>query len=222
MEQSIKSEIDSIDKEIEALQKRKSQLQRASANETKSLDLDKLIESANARLIEALDNDYLKFAASKEGIVFEDELFELYLCDASGRKIMRHLSRASYTDNWIDRVIDNAESIYSIALVFIDSITYDSSYRDAISIKTTNENVIARVSLSEEDNLFDISVDDQLLSSTDQVIIGHNDCKDAWILVEGDNVKASFRCSIKAVEYKDIYNVLDNLDKAHAALTVYA
>lgn len=222
MDKSITSEIDSIDKEIEALQKRKSQLKSAAANETKSLDLDKLIESANAQLIAVLDNDYLKFAASKEGIVFKDELFELYLCDASGRKIMRHLSRASYTDNWIDRVIDNAKSIYSIALVFIDSITYDSSYRDAISIKTTKENVITRVSLSEDDNRFDVSVDDQLLSSADQVIIGCNDYPDAWILVEGDNVKTSFRCSIKAVEYADIYRVLDDLDKAYTALTVYA
>ena len=72
MEQSITSEIDSIDKEIEALQKRKSQLQSsAGADETKSLDLDKLIESANAQLIAVLDNDRLSFTASKEGRVFE-------------------------------------------------------------------------------------------------------------------------------------------------------
>lgn len=133
---------------------------------------------------------------------------------------MRHLSRASYTDNWIDRVISNAKSIYSIVLMFVDSIIYDSSYREAISIKTTKENVITRVSLSKNDNRFDVSVDDQLLSSTDQVIIGSNDYPGSWILVEGDNIKASFRCSIKAVEYEDIYRVLGNLDKAHAALAV--
>lgn len=86
MDKSITSEIDSIDKEIEALQKRKSQLQNAATNDAKLLNLDELIESANTRLIAASDNNYLKFAASKEGIVFEDELFELYLCDTSGRK----------------------------------------------------------------------------------------------------------------------------------------
>ena len=223
MEQSITSEIDSIDKEIEALQKRKSQLQKSATEDADFMNVDRLIKSANFQLADKLEKDYLSFAASKECRIFEDEVFEIRLFNSETQStIIRSLVGIHDAVKFITHILANAVAIDHIVSVLGDSIVDQSHMRDAIYVSTPNYSLTAKVSLSNETGRFDISIDDQLLSSADQVIISHNDCKDAWILVEGDNVKASFKCSIKDVEYEDIHSVLDDLDKAYVALTVYA
>ena len=220
MEQSIKSEIDSIDKEIEALQKRKSQLQSSAVGDTKSLDLDELIESANAQLVAKLGNDYLKFATSKEGIVSEDELFDICFCDSNGRKIIKRVVRFSYASNWIERVISNAKSIYSIVLEYAESIVYDSSYKESIVISTPKENLMARLNLSNEAGRFDISVETRLLNEDDEVIITHEKHPSVSIKVRGGIRFATFNYLRESVEYEDVYSALNDADDAYDSFTV--
>lgn len=221
MEQSIMSEIDSIDKEIEALQKRKSQLKSAVANETKSLDLDKLIESANAQLIAVLDNDRLSFNASKEGVIFEGDIFELRLYNAKTQSnVIRLIANTNNAVKFITRILANAVAIDHIVSVLGNSIIDDSLMRGAIYVSTPDNALVARVSLSNEAGRFDISIDNQLLNDDDEVIIVHDTHPSASIKVRDDISFATFNYLLGAVEYEDVYSVLKDADDAYDSFTV--
>ena len=224
MEQSITSEIDSIDKEIEALQRRKAQLQSSTAaDETKSLDLDKLIESANAQLIAVLDNDRLSFTASKEGVIFEGDIFELRLYNAKTRSnVIKLIVNKTNVVKFITRILANAVAIDHIVSVLGDSIVDDSLMRGAIYVLTPNNALVARVGLSNETGRFDISIDNQLLNDDDddEVIITHEKHPSASIKVRGDISFATFNYLLGAVEYEDVYSVLKDADDAYDSFTV--
>lgn len=221
MEQSITSEIDSIDKEIEALQKRKSQLKSAAANETKSLDLDKLIESANAHLITVLDNDRLSFNASKEGLIFEDDIFELRLYNAETQSnVIKLIANTNNAVKFITRILANAVAIDHIVSVLGNSIIDDSLMRGAIYVSTPDNALVARVSLSNEAGRFDVSVETRLLNDDDEVIITHEKHPSASIKVRGDIRFATFNYLRESVEYEDVYSVLNDADDAYDSFTV--
>lgn len=221
MEQSITSEIDSIDKEIEALQKRKSQLKSAAANETKSLDLDKLIESADAHLITVLDNNRLSFIASKEGIVFEDDIFELRLYNAETQSnVIKLIANTNNAVKFITRILANAVAIDRIVSVLGNSIIDDSLMRGAIYVSTPDNALVARVSLSNEAGRFDVSVETRLLNDDDEVIITHEKHPSASIKVRGDIRFATFNYLRESVEYEDVYSVLNDADDAYDSFTV--
>ena len=221
MEQSITSEIDSIDKEIEALQKRKSQLKSAAANETKSLDLDKLIESANAHLSTVLDNNRLSFVASKEGIVFEDDIFELRLYNAETQSnVIKLIANTNNAVKFITRILANAVAIDRIVSVLGNSIIDDSLMRGAIYVSTPDNALVARVSLSNEAGRFDVSVETRLLNDDDEVIITHEKHPSASIKVRGDIRFATFNYLRESVEYEDVYSVLNDADDAYDSFTV--
>lgn len=222
MEQSITSEIDSIDKEIEALQKRKSQLQSsAGADETKSLDLDKLIESANAQLIAVLDNDRLSFTASKEGRVFEGDIFTLRLYNSDARSnVIKLIVNTTNVVKFITRILANAVAIDHIVSVLGNSIIDDSLMRGAIYVLTPNNALVARVGLSNETGRFDVSVETRLLNDDDEVIITHEKHPSASIKVRGDIRFATFNYLRESVEYEDVYSVLNDADDAYDSFTV--
>lgn len=221
MEQSIKSEIDSIDKEIEALQKRKSQLKSAAANETKSLDLDKLIESTDAHLITVLDNNRLSFVASKEGIVFEDDIFELRLYNAETQSnVIKLIANTNNAVKFITRILANAVAIDHIVSVLGNSIIDDSLMRGAIYVSTPDNALVARVSLSNEAGRFDVSVETRLLNDDDEVIITHEKHPSASIKVRGDIRFATFNYLRESVEYEDVYSILNDADDAYDSFTV--
>ena len=216
MEQSIKSEIDSINKEIEALQKRKSQLKSAAANETKSLDLDKLIESANAHLSTVLDNNRLSFIASKEGIVFEDDIFELRLYDAKTQSnVIKLIANMNNAVKFITHILANAVAIDRIVSVLGNSIIDDSLMQGAIYVSTPDNALVARVSLSNEAGRFDVSVETRLLNDDDEVIITHEKHPSASIKVRGDISFATFNYLRESVEYEDVCGVLKDADDAY-------
>lgn len=221
MEQSITSEIDSIDKEIEALQKRKSQLKSAAANETKSLDLDKLIESADAHLITVLDNNRLSFIASKEGIALEDDVFELRLYNAETQSnVIKLIANTNNAVKFITRILANAVAIDHIVSVLGNSIIDDSLMRGAIYVSTPDNALVARVSLSNEAGRFDVSVETRLLNDDDEVIITHEKHPSASIKVRGDIRFATFNYLRESVEYEDVYSVLNDADDAYDSFTV--
>ena len=221
MDKSITSEIDSIDKEIEALQKRKSQLKSAAANETKSLDLDKLIESANDHLIAVLDNDRLSFNASKEGIALEDDVFELRLYNADTQSnVIKLIANTNNAVKFITRILANAVAIDHIVSVLGNSIIDDSLMRGAIYVSTPDNALVARVSLSNEAGRFDVSVETRLLNDDDEVIITHEKHPSASIKVRGDIRFATFNYLRESVEYEDVYSVLNDADDAYDSFTV--
>lgn len=221
MEQSITSEIDSIDKEIEALQKRKSQLKSAAANETKSLDLDKLIESADAHLITVLDNNRLSFIASKEGIALEDDVFELRLYNAEAQSnVIKLIANTNNAVKFITRILANAVAIDHIVSVLGNSIIDDSLMRGAIYVSTPDNALVARVSLSNEAGRFDVSVETRLLNDDDEVIITHEKHPSASIKVRGDIRFATFNYLRESVEYEDVYSVLNDADDAYDSFAV--
>lgn len=221
MDKSITSEIDSIDKEIEALQKRKSQLKSAAANETKSLDLDKLIESANDHLIAVLDNDRLSFNASKEGLIFEDDIFELRLYNADTQSnVIKLIANTNNAVKFITRILANAVAIDHIVSVLGNSIIDDSLMRGAIYVSTPDNALVARVSLSNEAGRFDVSVETRLLNDDDEVIITHEKHPSASIKVRGDIRFATFNYLRESVEYEDVYSVLNDADDAYDSFTV--
>lgn len=221
MDKSITSEIDSIDKEIEALQKRKSQLKSAAANETKSLDLDKLIESANDHLIAVLDNDRLSFNASKEGLIFEDDIFELRLYNADTQSnVIKLIANTNNAVKFITRILANAVAIDRIVSVLGNSIIDDSLMRGAIYVSTPDNALVARVSLSNEAGRFDVSVETRLLNDDDEVIITHEKHLSASIKVRGDIRFATFNYLRESVEYEDVCGVLKDADDAYDSFTV--
>lgn len=221
MDKSIKSEIDSIDEEIEALQKRKSQLKSAAANETKSLNLDKLIESANTHLSSVLDNDRLSFNASKEGRVFEGDIFTLRLCNTDMQSnVIKLIANTTNVVKFITRILANAVAIDHIVSVLGNSIIDDSLMRGAIYVSTPYNALIASVSLSNEADRFDVSVETRLLNDDDEVIIVHDKHPSASIKVRGDISYATFNYFIESVEYEDVYSVLNDADDAYASFTV--
>lgn len=221
MERSITSEIDSIDKEIEALQKRKSQLKSAAADETKSLNLDKLIESANAHLSTVLDNNRLSFVASKEGIVFEDDIFELRLYNAETQSnVIKLIANMNNAVKFITRILANAIAIDHIVSVLDNSIIDDSLMQGAIYVSTPNNALVARVSLSNEAGRFDVSVETRLLNDDDEVIITHEKHPSASIKVRGNIGFAAFNYLRESVEYEDVYSVLKDADDAYDSFTV--
>ena len=221
MEQSIKSEIDSVDKEIEALRQRKSQLQKSATEYADFINVDKLIKSANFQLADKLEKDYLSFTASKEGRVFEDEVFEIRLFNTETQStIIRSLVDMHDAVKFITRILANAVAIDHIVSVLGDSIIDDSRMRGAIYVLTPNNALVARVSLSNETGRFDISIDNQLLNDDDEVIIVHDTHPSASIKVRGDIRFATFNYLLGAVEYEDVYSVLKDADDAYDSFTV--
>lgn len=221
MDKSITSEIDSIDKEIEALQKRKSQLKSAAANEAKSLDLGKLIKSANAHLSAVLDNNRLSFIASKEGIVFEDDIFELRLYNAETQSnVIKLIANTTNVDGFITTILNGAVAIDHIVSVLGNSIIDDSLMRGAIYVSTPDNALVARVSLSNEAGRFDVSVETRLLNDDDEVIITHEKHPSTSIKVRGDIRFATFNYLRESVEYEDVYSVLNDADDAYDSFTV--
>lgn len=223
MEQSIKSEIDSIDKEIEALQQRKSQLQKSATEDADFINVDKLIKSANFQLADKLEKDYLSFTASKEGLIFEGGIFVLRLYNAETQSNVIKLNvNTTNVVKFITRILANAVAIDHIVSVLGDSIIDDSLMRGAIYVLTPNNALVARVSLSNETGRFDISIDNQLLNGDDddEVIITHEKHPSASIKVRGDISSATFNYLLGAVEYEDVYSVLKDADDAYDSFTV--
>lgn len=221
MDKSITSEIDSIDKEIEALQKRKSQLKSTAANETKSLNLDKLIESANAHLIAVLDNDRLSFTTSKEGLIFEDDIFVLRLYNADTQSnVIKLIANTTNVSRFINNILANAVAIDHIISVLGDSIIDDSLMRGAIYISTPDNELVARVGLSNEAGRFDVSVETRLVNDDYDVIITHEKHPSASIKVRGDISFATFNYLRESVEYEDVYSTLTDADDAYDSFTV--
>ena len=221
MEKSITSEIDSIDKEIEALQKRKFQLQKSATEDTDFMNVDRLIKSANFQLADKLEKDYLSFAASKEGRVFEDEVFEIRLFNAETQStIIRILVDMHDAVKFITRILANAVAIDHIVSVLGDSIVDQSHMRDAIYVSTPNYSLTAKVSLSNETGRFDVSAETRLLNDDDEVIITHEKHPSASIKVRGDISFATFNYLRESVEYEDVYSVLNDVDDAYDSFTV--
>ena len=221
MEQSIKSEIDSIDKEIEALQQRKSQLQKSATEDADFINVDKLIKSANFQLADKLEKDYLSFTASKEGRVFEGDIFALSLHNSETRSdVIKLIVNTTNVVKFITRILANAVAIDHIVSVLGDSIIDDSLMRGAIYVLTPNNALVARVSLSNETGRFDISIDKRLLNDDDEVIIVHDTHPSASIKVRGDIRFATFNFLLGAVEYEDVYSVLKDADDAYNSFTV--
>ena len=221
MEQSIKSEIDSIDKEIEALQQRKSQLQKSATEDADFINVDKLIKSANFQLADKLEKDYLSFTASKEGRVFEGDIFTLSLYNSETRSdVIKLIVNTTNVVKFITRILANAVAIDHIVSVLGDSIIDDSLMRGAIYVLTPNNALVARVSLSNETGRFDISIDKRLLNDDDEVIIVHDTHPSASIKVRGDIRFATFNFLLGAVEYEDVYSVLKDADDAYNSFTV--
>ena len=221
MEQSIKSEIDSIDKEIEALRQRKSQLQKSATEDADFINVDKLIKSANFQLADKLEKDYLSFTASKEGRVFEGDIFVLSLYNSETRSdVIKLIVNTTNVVKFITRILANAVAIDHIVSVLGDSIIDDSLMRGAIYVLTPNNALVARVSLSNETGRFDISIDKRLLNDDDEVIIVHDTHPSASIKVRGDIRFATFNFLLGAVEYEDVYSVLKDADDAYNSFTV--
>lgn len=222
MEQSITSEIDSIDKEIEALQKRKSQLQKSATEDADFMNVDRLIKSANFQLADKLEKDYLSFAASKEGRVFEDEVFEIRLFNTETQNtIIRSLVDMHDAVKFITRILANAVAIDHIISVLGDSIVDQSHMRDAIYVSTPNYSLTAKVSLSNETGRFDVSAETRLLNDNEKVIIVHAKHPNASIQVKGyDEMFVSFNYLCESVEYEDVYSILKDADDAYDSFTV--
>ena len=222
MAQSITSEIDSIDKEIEALQKKKSQLQKSATEDADFINVDRLIKSANFQLADKLEKDYLSFVASKESVVFEDEVFEIRLFNTKTQStIIRSLVDMHNAVKFITRMLANAVAIDYIVSVLGDSIIDESHMRDAIYVSTPDNALVTKVSLSNEAGRFNISIYDRLMSDDEKIIIVHDAHPNASMQVKGyADMFVSFKYSAESVEYEDVYSVLKDADDAYASFTV--
>lgn len=221
MDKSITSEIDSIDKEIEALRKRKSQLQKSATEDADFINVGRLIKSANFQLADKLEKDYLSFAASKEGVIFEGDIFELRLYNAKTQSnVIKLIANTNNAVKFITRILANAVAIDHIVSVLGNSIIDDSLMRGAIYVSTPDNALVARVSLSNEAGRFDVSVETRLLNDDDEVIITHEKHPSASIKVRGDIRFATFNYLRESVEYEDVYSVLNDADDAYDSFTV--
>lgn len=110
----------------------------------------------------------------------------------------------------VDRIFTNAVALAEINRKFGSMLKLDNSYRDSIRLMTP-KSVEVRLDLSEEDNKFDISVQEDLDIGADKLVIGSKELR-ASVEVDGLCLSAKFVYKKDCVEVDEIAEVIEEID----------
>lgn len=219
--------IESIDLQIKELQEQKRRLiEKQKVEEEKvSFDVSKIVTSANQRLHQILlhhgaeESDMLSIKCNENAIALEvSSLLSISLVNSSDQFLFFKVVSAANAHLFVDHILTNAIALAEINRKFGSMMKLDNSSRDSIRL-ITSKDVEVRLSLSDEDNRFDISVQDDLKVNADKLIIGNNDSR-ASVEVDGVCLSAKFVYKKDRVEVDEIDEVLEEIDSEFDKLVI--
>lgn len=211
--------IESIDLQIKELQEQKRRLieeERQLEKEADLIEVSSIVENANQRLYEilAVDGintfDVLSIRLNKSESVNVDSMISISLLNFFNQVLFSKVISVANIHLLVDRIFTNAVALAEINRKFGSMLKLDNSYRDSIRLMTP-KSVEVRLDLSEEDNKFDISVQEDLDISADKLVIGSKDLR-ASVEVDGLCLSAKFVYKKDCVEVDEIAEVIEEID----------
>ena len=211
--------IESIDLQIKELQEQKRRLieeERQLEKEADLIEVSSIVEDANQRLYEilAVDGintfDVLSIRLNKSESVNVDSMISISLLNFFNQVLFSKVISVANIHLLVDRIFTNAVALAEINRKFGSMLKLDNSYRDSIRLMTP-KSVEVRLDLSEEDNKFDISVQEDLDISADKLVIGSKDLG-ASVEVDGLCLSAKFVYKKDCVEVDEIAEVIEEID----------
>lgn len=211
--------IESIDLQIKELQEQKRRLieeERQLEKEADLIEVSSIVEDANQRLYEilAVDGintfDVLSIRLNKSESVNVDSMISISLLNFFNQVLFSKVISVANIHLLVDRIFTNAVALAEINRKFGSMLKLDNSYRDSIRLMTP-KSVEVRLDLSEEDNKFDISVQEDLDINADKLVIGSKDLR-ASVEVDGLCLSAKFVYKKDCVEVDEIAEVIEEID----------
>ena len=211
--------IESIDLQIKELQEQKRHLieeDRQLEKEADLIEVSSIVEDANQRLYEilAVDGintfDVLSIRLNKSESVNVDSMISISLLNFFNQVLFSKVISIANIHLLVDRIFTNAVALAEINRKFGSMLKLDNSYQDSIRLMTP-KSVEVRLDLSEEDNKFDISVQEDLDISADKLVIGSKELR-ASVEVDGLCLSAKFVYKKDRVEVDEIAEVIEEID----------
>lgn len=218
--------IESIDLQIKELQEQKRRLieEQKAEEETRTFDVVSIVDAANQRLHEILlrhrveESDMISIKCNENALVLTGSRLAIALVNSSDQVLFSKIISAANIHLFVDHILTNAVALAEINRKFGCMMKLDNSSRDSIRL-ITSKDVEVRLSLSEEDNRFDISVQDDLKVNADKLIIGNNDSR-ASVEVDGVRLSAKFVYKKDRVEVDEIAEVIEEIDSEFDKLVI--
>lgn len=210
--------IESIDFQIKKLQEQKRRLlEEQKAEEDKvSFDVGEIVTSANQRLHQILlhhgaeEADQLSIKSNKNDLVLDRSLLSISLVNSSDQVLFSKIISVDNIHLFVDRILTNAVALAEVNRKFVSMMKIDDSYHDSIRLMTS-KSIEVGLSLSSEDNKFNISVENDLKINANKTVISNKDSK-AYIELEGVCLSAKFVYEKDFVEVDEIAEVLEEID----------
>ena len=211
--------IESIDLQIKELQEQKRKLieKQKAEEETRTFNIVSIVDAANQRLHEILlhhgaeEADQLSINCNKNALALDaSSLLSISLVNSSDQFLFFKVVSVANVHLFVDRILTNAVALAEINRKFGSMMKLDNSSRDSIRL-ITSKDVEVRLLLSDEDNKFDISVQDDLSVSADKLIVGSKESR-ASVEVDGVCLSARFIYKKDRVEVNEIAEVLEEID----------
>lgn len=218
--------IESIDLQIKELQEQKRRLiEKQKAEEEKvSFDVSKIVTSANQRMHEILlhhgaeEADQLLIKSNKNDLVLDGSLLAISLVNSSDQILFSKIISVANVHLFVDHILTNAVALAEVNRKFGSMMKIDDSYHDSIRL-ITSKSVEVGLSLSSEDNKFNISAENDLKINADKIVISNKDSK-AYIELEGVCLSAKFVYKNGFVEVDEITEVLEEIDSEFDELVI--
>lgn len=219
--------IEEIDLQIKELQEQKRRLieeERQLEKEADLIDVSSIVENANQRLYEILvadridTFDTLSIRSNKFESVNVNSMISISLLDFFNQVLFTRVISVANIHLFVDHILTNAVALAEINRKFGSMMKIDDSYHDSIRLMTS-KSVEVRLSLSDEDNKFDISVQDDLKINADKTVIGSKESR-ASVEVDGVCLSAKFIYNKDRVGVDEIAEVLEEIDSEFDKLVI--
>lgn len=218
--------IESIDLQIKELQEQKRRLieKRKAEEEKVSFDVSKIVTSASQRMHEILlhhgaeEADQLSIKSNKNDLVLSGSLLAISLVNSSNQILFTRVIGAANIHLFIDRILTNAVALAEVNRKFGSMMKLDDSYHDSIRLMTS-KSIEVGLSLSSEDNKFNISVENDLKINADKTVIGSKESR-ASVEVDGVCLSAKFIYNKDRVGVDEIAEVLEEIDSEFDNLVI--
>lgn len=218
--------IEEIDLQIKELQEQRRQLiEKQQAEEEKVLfDVTKIVAAANERLHQILlhhgaeESDMLSIKSNRNGLLDVNSMLSISLTNSSNQILFTRIIGVANIHLFVDHILTNAVALIYVNRKFGSMMKLDDSYRDSIRLMTS-KSVEVRLSLSGEDEEFNISVQDDLNVGADKLTIGTKDSK-ASVEIDGVCLSAKFIYKKDCVRVDEIAEVLEEIDSEFDNLVI--
>lgn len=205
-------------------QKRRLIEKQKTEEETQTFNVVSIVDAANQRLHEILlhhgaeEADQLSIKSNKNDLVLSGSLLAISLVNSSDRVLLSKIISVDNIHLFIDHILTNAVALAEVNRKFSSMMKLDNSSRDSIRL-ITSKSIEVGISLSSEDNKFNISVENDLKINADEIVISNKDSK-AYIELEGVCLSAKFVYKKDFVEVDEIAEVLEEIDSEFDELVI--